>query len=270
MEIKTEEIIKFFGLTITTHVLLYKHKRILAERRTKNAMRRAKNPDVIFALSPKEAKRERQKSQALPLRLVIDCTFDDIANHSPQEMRSLGNQIRFLYGDARRCIKPSKIFVCGKFGSGYDPNAIHVRRPKKKSFQGGKSHLDLISDKEIFLKSEKSIEELEICSNPSQVIYLSPNAPQVLSEVDSSKTYIMGGIIDRTIKKECSLKRAKELGFETARLPIRHAIGKKIETVLNLNIVGRILLLCNENGGDKKSLYSAIKKCIPIRVKKSK
>lgn len=52
--------------------------------------------------------------------------------------------------------------------------------------------------------------------------------------------YILGGLIDRTIKKYASLTRAKEFGIETRRLPIRQFMRSR--TVLNLDHV--VLMLC--------------------------
>lgn len=50
----------------------------------------------------------------------------------------------------------------------------------------------------------------------------------------------MGGLIDRTIIKNASLNRAKELGIETRRLPIRQFMKSRI--VLNLDHV--VMMVC--------------------------
>lgn len=54
----------------------------------------------------------------------------------------------------------------------------------------------------------------------------------------------MGGLIDRTIIKNASLTRAKELGIETRRLPIRQFMKSRI--VLNLDHVVMMVLKFRE------------------------
>ena len=52
--------------------------------------------------------------------------------------------------------------------------------------------------------------------------------------------YILGGLIDRTILKNASLMRAKELGIQARRLPIRPFM--KCRIVVNLDHV--VLMVC--------------------------
>jgi tRNA (guanine9-N1)-methyltransferase len=43
-----------------------------------------------------------------------------------------------------------------------------------------------------------------------------------VQEVDLTKVYVIGGIVDRSVKKGTSLKKAESLGLKTARLPLHH------------------------------------------------
>ena len=56
----------------------------------------------------------------------------------------------------------------------------------------------------------------------SSVVYLSPDAEEVLEELDESKVYCIGGLVDRTVAKGASLDLAARVGVQrTARLPIK-------------------------------------------------
>lgn len=52
------------------------------------------------------------------------------------------------------------------------------------------------------------------------LVYLSPDADQELTDLSESCAYVMGGLVDRTILKNASLNRAEELGIPAFRLPI--------------------------------------------------
>jgi Trm5-related predicted tRNA methylase len=49
---------------------------------------------------------------------------------------------------------------------------------------------------------------------------LSPDAPEPLSQLDSSTVYCIGGIVDRTVCKGITLGWASEQGVAVKRLPV--------------------------------------------------
>lgn len=51
-------------------------------------------------------------------------------------------------------------------------------------------------------------------------MYLTADSPDELSELDPSKVYILGGLVDRNRHKGICYQRAQEAGVATARLPI--------------------------------------------------
>lgn len=53
-----------------------------------------------------------------------------------------------------------------------------------------------------------------------EVVYLTSDASVDLDNVESEVVYIVGGCVDHKTKPNLSLKRAQELGFATARLPL--------------------------------------------------
>ena len=57
-----------------------------------------------------------------------------------------------------------------------------------------------------------------------EVVYLSPDADEILEDVDSETVYIIGGIVDLAARGVAwSLPRAKKSGIRAARFPIREA-----------------------------------------------
>jgi hypothetical protein len=49
------------------------------------------------------------------------------------------------------------------------------------------------------------------------------------------KIYVIGGIVDRSVKKRCSLLKAHEEQVRTMRLPIQEYICKRKTHILNID-----------------------------------
>jgi len=63
------------------------------------------------------------------------------------------------------------------------------------------------------------------------LVYLTADSPDELAELDSSKVYILGGLVDRNRHKGICYKRAQEAGVATARLPISQHMKLHSSTV---------------------------------------
>ena len=79
------------------------------------------------------------------------------------------------------------------------------------------------------------------------MVYLSPDAEKEMDSIEKGTIfcyldtgYILGGLVDRTVLKNASLKRAEELGIEARRLPI----GQFMKGRLCLNLDHVINLMC--------------------------
>ncbi|NXC91857.1 TM10B methyltransferase, partial [Cercotrichas coryphoeus] len=53
------------------------------------------------------------------------------------------------------------------------------------------------------------------------IVYLTPDSENVLEDIDPGKVYVLGGLVDESIHKQLTLRRAREQRLQTARLPIR-------------------------------------------------
>ncbi|OPJ89919.1 tRNA methyltransferase 10-like protein B [Patagioenas fasciata monilis] len=58
------------------------------------------------------------------------------------------------------------------------------------------------------------------------IVYLTPDSENVLEDIDPSKVYVLGGLVDESIHKKLTLRRAEEQSLQTARLPIREYMVK--------------------------------------------
>lgn len=78
---------------------------------------------------------------------------------------------------------------------------------------------------------------------PSSVVYLTPDAPDTLEEIDSNHVYVIGGLVDRTVTNGVSYQRAAKEGFKMARLPVREHLGSISKSAsLNVDTVFSILV----------------------------
>lgn len=63
------------------------------------------------------------------------------------------------------------------------------------------------------------------------LVYLTADSQDELDELDSSKIYVIGGIVDRNKHKGICYQRAQEAGIATARLPIRKHVNLQTSAV---------------------------------------
>jgi tRNA (guanine9-N1)-methyltransferase len=82
-----------------------------------------------------------------------------------------------------------------------------------------------------------------------KIVVLSPDAEDVLEDLELDNTvYVIGGLVDRTVKSSQSLLKARENNLSSARLPIKEALRGladpfRVKKVLNINTVVEILHL---------------------------
>lgn len=71
-------------------------------------------------------------------------------------------------------------------------------------------------------------EYLEAEGIKHDAIYLTADAPatkeHIVENIESSKVYIIGGLVDRNRHKGLTYRKADELGLRTARLPIEENV----------------------------------------------
>ncbi|NXF87996.1 TM10C methyltransferase, partial [Eubucco bourcierii] len=88
-----------------------------------------------------------------------------------------------------------------------------------------------------------------------KLIYLTADSPKVMKTFDHDKIYIIGSMVDKSIKTGVSLARAKRLGLETAALPLeKYLLWSSGAKNLTLDQMMHILLTLKDTGDWKKAL----------------
>ncbi|XP_063971044.1 tRNA methyltransferase 10 homolog B-like [Lytechinus pictus] len=178
-------------------------------------------------------------------RVCIDLSLGHLMNE--RELRSLVCQIRQIYGSNRRADHPMQIWLTSLDTEG-DIYKTSLR--KNDGF-------------ELYVMNKTSQHYSAIFSQ-EDVIYLTPDSPNVLTEIEACKVYIIGGLVDESVIPNATFDLAKERGYDTAKLPImrcmKHAEKGTFSTVLAINQVFEILLRYYNAGSWESSVVSVIPK----------
>jgi tRNA (guanine9-N1)-methyltransferase len=159
-------------------------------------------------------------------RVAIDLAY--MEQMSLKERKSLGRQLGYAYSTNRKLDAPFALHVCGLpaaavAASEWLPSGFERWTVRTTDGEAGASF------------------------PLGELVYLSPDSPHVLVAVDPAHTYVVGGLVDGTVKKSTTMRRARELGVRTARLPIQeHAAALK--SVLTINGVVELLARFRDTG----------------------
>ncbi|KAJ1633367.1 guanine-1-methyltransferase-domain-containing protein [Pavlovales sp. CCMP2436] len=157
------------------------------------------------------------------VRVAVDVAYNELM--SEKEQKSLARQLGFAYAVNRKLETPFSLHVCG-----LSSRTAHT-------LPGGFERWHV-----------RAVEE-EACAHfpLHEIIYLTPDSPNTLTSFDERSVYVIGGLVDGTIKKTTSLSRAERFGVRTARLPIEeHAM--EIKPVLTINSVFHLLAAFRDTG----------------------
>lgn len=190
-------------------------------------------------LEEKNEKKERLvKAKELGQNVVVDVEFSHLM--TPQEIRSLVQQIMYCYAVNGRCETPAHLWLTGCEGE------MDNQLKKIPGF-----------DKWIIEKENKSYIEV-LADRKDDLVYLTADSEDVLEELDLNKIYIIGGLVDRNRFKGITMEKAQEQGIQTAKLPIGNFLKMSSSQVLTVNQVVEILLKFLETRDWKTSFFAVI------------
>ena len=181
-----------------------------------------------------QAAERLQKAMQTGAKVVIDCQY--VSKMSLKEQKRFAQQIRRAYSSNRVAESPLHLYLaslsenCDFFEICCQQNA------------GFASY--------VLDRTDKSVLELfgggDSNDTPEQVIYLSPDSENVLTEFDPDRVYIIGGIVDETTSKNISKRFAEGKKISTARIPIDKYFTRSetgtFKQVLTINQVVDIIL----------------------------
>ncbi|NXT93482.1 TM10C methyltransferase, partial [Anhinga rufa] len=169
--------------------------------------------------------------------LVFDMSYEK--DMSVQEVANTVRQIVLSEGCNRRSVDPFHIHFCNF----KDDSLYHKEFLKHYRDAWGKL-LITVTDQcytDVFPKDK--------------LIYLTADSPKVMKTFDHDKIYIVGSMVDKSIKTGVSLARAKRLGLETAALPLeKYLLWSTGAKNLTLDQMMNILLTLKDTGDWKAAL----------------
>ncbi|NWH79120.1 TM10C methyltransferase, partial [Piaya cayana] len=169
--------------------------------------------------------------------LVFDMSYEK--DMSVQEVANTVRQLVFSEGCNRRSVDPFHIHFCN-----FNENSLYHKEFIKHYRESWDKLLITVTDQcytDVFPKDK--------------LIYLTADSPKVMKTFDHNKIYIVGSMVDKSIKTGVSLARAKRLGLETAALPLeKYLLWNSGAKNLTLDQMMHILLTLKDTGDWKKAL----------------
>ncbi|XP_022438120.1 tRNA methyltransferase 10 homolog A isoform X1 [Delphinapterus leucas] len=169
-----------------------------------------------------DRKRIRRDVVYSPLRLIIDCSFDSLM--VLKDIKKLHKQIQRCYAENRRALHPVQFYLTS-----------HGGQLKKNMDENDKGWVNW---KDIHIKPEHYSEFIQ----KEDLVYLTSDSPNVLKELDESKAYVIGGLVDHNHHKGLTYKQASEHGIDHAQLPLGNFVKMNSRKVLAINHVFEIIL----------------------------
>eukprot|EP00588_Corethron_pennatum_P012526 CAMPEP_0194279980 /NCGR_PEP_ID=MMETSP0169-20130528/14983_1 /TAXON_ID=218684 /ORGANISM="Corethron pennatum, Strain L29A3" /LENGTH=361 /DNA_ID=CAMNT_0039024513 /DNA_START=44 /DNA_END=1129 /DNA_ORIENTATION=+ len=218
-------------------------RRVVAERTAEGSgkLRRLEAETARFA----EAKNR--------FGVCVDCYYGmdawDGGSMTLKEVNSLSQQVMYCYSANRKSERPIRLSASSlRAGTTVYDNLNKLEgfpeRWRPRAFSYGSGDID---DDMLKLHEKESL------------VYLTSDSKNVLTEMDDSKVYVIGGIVDRNRLRRAAISRAEALGVAHARLPIQENVDFNATKVLTVNHVFEILEKVGRYGNDwKKALLEVL------------
>ncbi|EQC40899.1 hypothetical protein SDRG_01964 [Saprolegnia diclina VS20] len=174
-------------------------------------------------------------AMATGLRVVVDLNF--LHEQTPRERHSVIKQVACVYGAMKKSELPSLL-------------SLHLA-----SYEGDIAALCEKRGANAW-KVTRHAAPIEELFPGHMIVLLSPDSPNVLTELDPTAVYVVGGIVDRTVRKSETLtKAARVQHITTARLPVQETCNVRSH-VLNIDTV-LLTLMEVANHGDWQRAFEA-------------
>ncbi|XP_054589755.1 tRNA methyltransferase 10 homolog A [Nothobranchius furzeri] len=206
------------------------------ERKQQRQQQRQSNREQERGHGPR--KRLRRDVTPSSLRLVVDCSFDDLM--LIKDIRKLYKQIQRCYAENRRASRPVQFYLTSLGGQ--------LKQNMDEKDKGW------INWKDITIKAEHYSDVVA----KDELVYLTSDSPNVLEELDLKKAYVIGGLVDHNHHKGITYERAAELGIEHAQLPLGSFVKMNSRKVLAVNHVFEIILAYLEKGSWQEAFFTVL------------
>lgn len=232
-----------------------REKKRAAVQRKKEALQNAKEEaektgDSTHYHQLKKGRSVPSTQKPTGVKFIMDCEFDDLMND--KEIVSLSNQITRAYSAKRHCEYDLPLTI-----SSFNKNL-------KKRFD--KSVETYVNWNGVEFKENSTLKEM-LGEDLSDYVYLTADTDEVVLELESGKTYIIGGIVDKNRHKRLCVNKAKEMGLKVGKLPIDKYIEVNGRQVL---ATSHVYELCCKWFELDKSWEGAFNAVLPPRKVKKK
>ncbi|EKV19237.1 tRNA (guanine-N1-)-methyltransferase [Penicillium digitatum] len=194
-------------------------------------------------------KAKHTRSTLLPLTFVMDCGYDELM--SERERISLAGQLTRSYSDNSRAVynghmifssfdkllkeRFDTVLACHK-------NWKRIRFLQEDFVQAGELAKEQMTAARGGQLAGPFAEQTDAKPEDGEIVYLSSDSENTLTELKPYSTYIVGALVDKNRHKAVCYNQAVEKGIKTAKLPIGQYIQMAHRPVLATNHVIEIML----------------------------
>jgi len=166
-------------------------------------------------------------AQNSSIKICIDLQYEHLMN--TKELNHLSNQLKRVYSANKKSLKPFHLYFTNL---NMDGEIYKTCCQKNVGFDR-------------YLVDMEELNVLQIFDS-DDLIYLSPDADNYLTEMDMDKVYVIGGLVDDSVKKQVTLNFSNQSCIQTYKLPIPLYMERKSEgsfkQILTINQIFEILL----------------------------
>jgi tRNA (guanine9-N1)-methyltransferase len=247
-----------------------KEKLVAKRERKRAALEQAKQEGREATKEARKAlettQKKFQRSTLLPITLVLDCSYDELM--LDKERVSLGAQITRSYSDNSRAPFRTHL-VISSFNKLLKERFDTVLHKTHENWKGVRIlQEDFAEAAEMakeWMQGPKGgqlagvfADKPDAKPGDGEIVYLSSDSPNILTELKPYSTYIIGGLVDKNRHKGVCYRSAVAKGIKTAKLPIGEYIQMAQRQVLATNHVVEIMIRWLELGDWGKAFIEVI------------
>ncbi|KJH51863.1 tRNA (guanine-N(1)-)-methyltransferase [Dictyocaulus viviparus] len=211
-------------------------KRKRVEEKHRKKAKRIALKEAGLGQSLRRFRGKLMEESSCKIRVAIDMSFDKFM--SEKDRRRTVQQLNWCYSANRRLAEPLQFYI-----TSFDNEC-------RKIYDSIESN----QNQDIFLNTD-SLDDL---FQTSEIVYLTADSENVLTKLEESKVYVIGGLVDHNSEKGLCYQLAIRNGYEHARLPIDEFVEMKTRKVLTINHVFEILAHFSNHGDWEKAFFAVI------------
>lgn len=188
----------------------------------------------------------RKRAASTKLHVLVNCAYDC---NSARERQSLAHQLMRVYAANKR----HAAAAAGHVLVWRPPADVHARllkidvdnwvafgvvpRPDRGGTAGSAGELSASADEDALAGAASLAACPLVSEHRDRVVVLTPDSGNVLEDVAEDAIVVIGGIVDRTIRKNQTMRTAEALGLAHARLPVQRSLEEAGAASLTRTVV---------------------------------